>query len=970
MRANSKAKEKILIVDDDKVLIATIVSVLSREGYKTDTVPDGKKVLAKVIHNKYDLILLDIYLPGIDGFEVCKILKSNAATKNIPVIFISSFEDEDSVYKKGFEIGALDYLKKPITVTELIFKIKNYLLIAKTETKLRQNEILFRSIVNNQSEFVVRYKPDGALTFVNASFCNYLKKNVSELIGSNFFELLSIEKKNEFRSNVFSINSQNITDVIEITLPSGEKMWHRWVSRTILDKITHKTVVQSIGQDITEIKKNEDELKQYEFIFKHAGWGIVANDPDSILFGQVNEAYAKMHGYSVSELQGKNVNTVFASGSDEMVRKLIRRVYECNGHYSYKSVHRRKDGKQFPALTDLAIMKDNNGKKDLLIANVQDITKTVRTTNALVESEERFRSIFKNSPDIIVILKLKNLTFIDVNDKFTEFSNLKKEDVIGKTGLLFRFFENRSDVKVIKGVLERKKDLSNIEVLLKSSDEHIFPALISCSKIVLNGSSHVVAIIRNIENIKQYQESLQRSETKFRLLADYNYNWEFWLGTDKEYIYTSPSCERITGYTSKDFEKEPHLIMKLIHPDYIEMCSDHFLNEHADEGPEVSLEFIIIDKYGNEKWIAHNCNAVFDEHGCFLGRRGNNRDTTSKKISELELLKLSTAIEQSSSAIVITNTSGVIEYVNPYFEKLTGYGYNEVLGKNPRILKSGKTDPHLYSELWKSISSGQIWQGEFINRKKNGEMFVELNIITPVKDEDSRIVNYIAIKQDITKQKEGDREILQTIISTEEKERIRFAQDLHDDLGPLLSTAKLYVKAIETAKDQTNKQTAIDKALEAIDDALISIKEIAYDLSPHILRNFGLVAGINSLINKINETGTIKINFNTNINGRFDENLESSTFRVIAELINNTIKHASANKIDITIISVDDELLITFSDDGIGYVPEKALKKKLSFGLSNITNRIKSLGGEIEFDTNKNNNDDVRVSITIPIKSF
>ena len=95
------------------------------------------------------------------------------------------------------------------------------------------------------------------------------------------------------------------------------------------------------------------------------------------------------------------------------------------------------------------------------------------------------------------------------------------------------------------------------------------------------------------------------------------------------------------------------------------------------------MEFLIIDRYGNEKWISHNCNAVFDENGKFAGRRGSNSDITQKKMSELELHKLSTAIEQSSSSVVITDIKGEIEYVNPYFEKLTGYKYKEVLGKNP-----------------------------------------------------------------------------------------------------------------------------------------------------------------------------------------------------------------------------------------------------------------------------------------------
>jgi PAS domain S-box-containing protein len=965
MAEKSKAVVKILVIDDNEILISTIKNILKKEGYTTDFAFDGETGLVKASGERYDLILLDIYLPGLDGYEVCRRLKDDAGTKDIPVIFISALDDAATIYEKGYELGVMDFLRKPFTPSELIFKIRNFLRLAETESELRRNEILFRSIVNDQSEFVVRYIPDGTLTFVNSAFSHFLDKSIGEIIGSNFFDQMNIDKKDEIRTRVPGTDKPPQTDIIQIRRANGEILWHQWIQRTITDRTTNRIVVQSIGRDITEIKKKEDVLRQYEYIFNHAGWGIIANDPESLHFMQVNESYAKMHGYTVGELVGKKISSVFEGGTDDLVQKIINKVNK-KGHYHYKSIHIRKDGQTFPVSTDITIMKDENGRNSLLLANVQDTTESEKATKALAESEERFRTIFKNTPDIVAIVRLNDLAIVDINDKFTEFSRLSKEVVIGKPGFLFSFFENRSEFRNILDQLAHNNVVSNVEVRLKTPDGHIYPALISCSKILLNGLTHIVAIIRNIEEIKLFQESLQKSETKFRLLADYNYNWEFWLAPDGKYIYISPSCERITGYKSTEFDKDTDLMIKLIHPEYSKAYYDHFRNDHQNTGPEVSIELLIIDRYGNEKWISHNCNAVFDDNGNFLGRRGNNSDITQKKLSEMELLKLSTAIEQSSSAIVVTDTNGAIEYVNPYFEKLTGYKYEEVIGKNPRFLKSGKTDPNIYHELWESISSGNIWQGEFINRKRNKELFIEHAIITPVKDKNSRIVNYIAIKQDITKQKESERKILQTIISTEEKERSRFAQDLHDDLGPLLSTAKLYIKTIETAKDLKNKQTAIDKSLEAIDEALMSIKEIAYDLSPHILRNFGLIPGIRSLINKINETGTIKIVFKTEIGERFDENVESSAFRVIAELINNTIKHARANLIELDIEKNDKELLVTYSDDGIGFNLEKALRKKMSSGLSNIINRVKSLDGVIVF-YNKSANQGIKVFITIPV---
>ncbi len=118
-----------------------------------------------------------------------------------------------------------------------------------------------------------------------------------------------------------------------------------------------------------------------------------------------------------------------------------------------------------------------------------------------------------------------------------------------------------------------------------------------------------------------------------------------------------------------------------------------------------------------------------------------------------QLRQLSRAAEQSANSIVITDLEGRIEYVNPKFTKLTGYTFEEVKGKNPRILKSGKTPPEEYRRLWKTISSGGEWSGEFINRKKNGELYYELATIAPIRDEEGRITHYIAVKEDITARK-------------------------------------------------------------------------------------------------------------------------------------------------------------------------------------------------------------------------
>lgn len=135
-----------------------------------------------------------------------------------------------------------------------------------------------------------------------------------------------------------------------------------------------------------------------------------------------------------------------------------------------------------------------------------------------------------------------------------------------------------------------------------------------------------------------------------------------------------------------------------------------------------------------------------------------------------ELLKLSTAIKQSPSVIAITDIKGNLEFVNPKFTELTGYTFDEVVNKNPRILKSGYTTKEEYKNLWKTISSGKEWQGEFQNKKKNGELYWERASISPIFDEHGKIINYIKVAKDITEQKLS----LQALKENEEKFRTLF----------------------------------------------------------------------------------------------------------------------------------------------------------------------------------------------------
>jgi len=169
--------------------------------------------------------------------------------------------------------------------------------------------------------------------------------------------------------------------------------------------------------------------------------------------------------------------------------------------------------------------------------------------------------------------------------------------------------------------------------------------------------------------------------------------------------------------------------------------------------------------------------------------------TRELQTREEGLRKLSRAVEQSPSVVMITDPDGRIEYVNPKFSQITGYAPDEVIGKNPRFLKSGETKPEEYARLWQSISRGGEWRGEMHNKKKNGELYWEFASISSIKDTDGTITHYLAVKEDITERKRAEEELAKTRARLAIAERLetagmivgQIAHDFNNLLTPLLA---------------------------------------------------------------------------------------------------------------------------------------------------------------------------------------
>ena len=224
--------------------------------------------------------------------------------------------------------------------------------------------------------------------------------------------------------------------------------------------------------------------------------------------------------------------------------------------------------------------------------------------------------------------------------------------------------------------------------------------------------------------------------------------WDFAVGTGKTYY--SRKWKSILGYYPDEIADDFSIWEDLLHPedkDRMQLFINNFLQSDLRI---YEAEFRMKHKNGQYIWIRSRATALRDESGKTIRMLGTHRDITEEKKSESEFKKLYQAIMQSPISVIITNTEGYIEFFNPAFCRTTGWNDMEILGKKTSILKSGFHNEAFYEKLWKTIKSGNEWQGEFKNRKKNGELYWELASISPLKNAFGTITHYVKIAENIS----------------------------------------------------------------------------------------------------------------------------------------------------------------------------------------------------------------------------
>jgi len=717
------------------------------------------------------------------------------------------------------------YVMKPIQERDLKVTLEMALYVAKVDKERKKAEEELKDTENKMSS-IFRVAPTGigmvknrVLHEVNDQVCEITGYCRKELIGKSArilypsqeeFKLAGVKKYEQIAElgsgavdTRFQKKDGSIIDVLLASTPLDLADQSKGVTFTVID--------------ITQRKKVEDALRESEEKYKKA----FETSPDAVninrldgFYVNINEGFTKLTGYTQDEVIGKLSSDIQIWAIPEDRETLVNELQK-NGYVeNLESKFRCKDGSHKAALISARLTKIDNEPHILSIS--KDITKQKQIEKALKEHEERYKITFETNPDSISIICMDGV-YVDVNPEFTNLTGFSREEVVGRYVTDINTWAIPEDRTRLVSELKRIGHVENMETKFRCKDGTHVIALMSASIIHLNNEPHILLFSKNITARIQTEKELRLAKYSI----DNSSSPTIWIKQNGFLHYANKAASLLTGYSHQE-------ILNFCFWDLdLSFSSDTFNKswQKLEKKGTYTFESVCIHKNGLKIPVEITTNLHDFEGEKYIF--AYVLDIAERRKSEMERTRLVSAIEQSSDNVIITDLKGNIEYVNPAFERNTGYSRTEVHGRNPRLLKSNIQNDDFYRDLWKTITNGEIWTGSIINKRKDEKLIEEFATIFPVLASSGEIKNFVAVKRDMTEQNKLESQLRQMQkLDAIGNLASGIAHDFNNILGAIFGYTQLSKRKLADSHDHQNVKEYLDKIFSASSRAKELIDQI------------------------------------------------------------------------------------------------------------------------------------------------
>ncbi|MCD4696372.1 MAG: PAS domain S-box protein [Bacteroidales bacterium] len=701
------------------------------------------------------------------------------------------------------------------------------------EKDLLKSKQAYKIIIENAREaiFVIQ---DGKVKFSNSQLLDLMDYSLDELLKTPFPEFIHPDDRGAFqRLTADRLYEPNGNCPNTLRLLRKDKSF-KWISaKSVYIEWDSKPATLLYFVDISEDKLSEESgkriLSEYKLLSEKAiAFGTLTDDSE--IFRFTSERMIEISSVTsvlmisydpltsipkVEYIEGpadvkENLKAVIENNTDEFPGKinhelirnisygklikyndglfeqgynifpkntfnLIQKVLNVNGIYLIGLTH----GK---TVYGTALIFTHKGKKLGHSGAIETIAKLASASlkrreslNILEKSEQNYRRIFESYQDIYFRTDIEGV-ISQVSPSIKTILGFEKKEVEGK--LISHFFRNQLQITSFAKELLRVNSFTDRDIQLVSKGQEIVYASLS-AVIVRDENKTTVGFegfIRNISERKKAEDLFQKSEEKFRTLADFTYGWEYWLSPEGKVIYMSPSCKRISGFDVAEFTEDPELLNEIIYKDDRGIINE-LQKKHKEEGSKIiKTNFRIRTKDNNIKWISHTRQELRNKDGAYLGFRVSNRDITERKLAEEELInseeRFKTLFVDSPDAIVVEDYKGNILDINPAAGRLLKYKQEKLKGKNIATLIPEESSEEVTSHFPQWIS-GELQNIRSFLQTSSGETI-------PVEIHGNKIIYsgqnaLLFIIRDITEVTEKEKKLKESVEKAEESDMLKSA---------------------------------------------------------------------------------------------------------------------------------------------------------------------------------------------------